>query len=279
MKLCRYGLEGEERPGLIDELGDIRDLGTIVDDIDGDWLAGDGVTQLGAIDVTSLQRIGPSTRLAPPIGKIGKIVCAGMNYIDHCEEAGFPVPEQPALFMKATSALCGANDNIVIPTGARQVDWEVELAAVIGRRGKNISGKDALNYVAGYTILNDVSDRDFQFNRGGQWFKGKSADTFCPIGPWLVTADEISDPQKLNMYLDVNENRMQLGNTSKMVFSVAELIVHISEFMTLMPGDIVSTGTPPGVGMGQKPEPRYLNRGDILSLGIDGLGHMRQQVI
>lgn len=278
MKLCRFGPEGGERPGLIDGSGNIRDLSLVIDDIDGAWIAGGGLKKLSALDIDSLPLADSAARLAPPVAGIGKIVCAGMNYVDHCEEAGFPVPDQPALFMKATSSLCGANDDIMIPPGASQVDWEIELAAVIGSRGKNIPVESALDHVAGYTILNDVSDRDFQFNRGGQWFKGKSADTFCPVGPWLVTPDEIGDPQNLEMHLDLNGAQMQVGNTSKMVFSVAELISHISEFMTLMPGDIVSTGTPPGVGMGQKPDPRYLSRGDVMTLEIQGLGSMRQQV-
>ena len=279
MKLCRFGVVGAERPGIIDTDNIIRDLSSEVSDIDGLWLESGGMDMLNNVNVSELEPVDPSVRLGVPIARVGKIVCAGMNYSDHCEEAGFPIPEQPALFMKANSSLSGPNDDILRPPGCQQLDWEVELAAVVGRHGKNISEDDALDYVAGYTILNDVSDRDFQFNHGGQWFKGKSADTFCPVGPWLVSKDEIADPQALDLYLNVNGQRMQSGNTSKMIFSLANLISHISNYMSLAPGDIISTGTPPGVGMGQKPEPAYLSDGDIISMGITGLGEMTQRVV
>lgn len=276
MKLCRYGAPGRERPGLIDSDDAIRDLSAIVEEIDGAWLATNGPDELASRDISDFPRVEQDVRLGVPIAGVGKIVCAGMNYSDHCEEAGFPIPEEPALFMKATSSLCGPNDDILLPVGATQVDWEIELAVVIGRRGTNIPEATATDHIAGYTILNDVSDRDFQFNRGGQWFKGKSADTFCPVGPWLVTRDEVGDPQALEMWLDLNGVRKQTGHTANMIFPVTNLIAHISEFMTLEPGDIVSTGTPPGVGMGQKPEPQYLSSGDTMSLGINGLGAQEQ---
>lgn len=277
MKLCRFGNPGSEKPGAIDEDGAIRDLSTVIPDLSAAAISDGTLARLRGLDLRSLPSVNGTPRLGIPVNGIGKIVCAGMNYSDHCIEAGFPIPEQPALFMKATSALSGPVDDIVIPPSATQVDWEIELAVVIGRRTNNVAEADALDAVVGYTILNDVSDRDFQFNHGGQWFKGKSADSFCPVGPWLVTTDEIADPQTLDMHLDVNGRRMQTGTTANMIFGVAALISHISRYMTLMPGDLVSTGTPPGVGMGQKP-PVYLKAGDTLRAAISGLGEQRSAV-
>ena len=251
----------------------------MIDDIDGAWLASGGVAKLRGIDPAALPEVNPGIRFGVPVARVGKIVCAGMNYRDHCLEAGVPIPEQPALFMKATSALSGPNDHVVQPAGSTQLDWEVELAAVIGRTARSVTTGEALSYVAGYTILNDVSDRDFQFNHGGQWFKGKSADTFCPVGPYLVTSDEIADPQTLGLKLSVNGQVMQSGNTSSMIFGLAELIAHVSGYMTLEPGDILSTGTPPGVGMGHKPDPRWLVPGDVMRLEIEGLGAQEQRVV
>lgn len=264
---------------MISDNGRILDLSGVIDDIDGAWLASGGITTLRGVDPSSLPEVNNGIRLGVPVARIGKIVCAGMNYRDHCLEAGLPIPEQPALFMKATSSLSGPNDPVVQPAGSTQLDWEIELAAVIGRTARSVSSDEALSFVAGYTILNDVSDRDFQFNHGGQWFKGKSADTFCPVGPWLVTADEINDPQALSLKLSVNGKEMQCGNTSSMIFGLAELIAHVSSYMTLEPGDILSTGTPPGVGMGQKPDPRWLAPGDIMRLEIEGLGAQEQRVV
>jgi len=279
MKLCRIGEPGLERPAMISGNGRILDLSGMIDDIDGAWLASGGVAKLRGIDPAALPEVNPGIRFGVPVARVGKIVCAGMNYRDHCLEAGVPIPEQPALFMKATSALSGPNDHVVQPAGSTQLDWEVELAAVIGRTARSVTTGEALSYVAGYTILNDVSDRDFQFNHGGQWFKGKSADTFCPVGPYLVTSDEIADPQTLGLKLSVNGQVMQSGNTSSMIFGLAELIAHVSGYMTLEPGDILSTGTPPGVGMGHKPDPRWLVPGDVMRLEIEGLGAQEQRVV
>ena len=278
MKLCRVGPKGREIPALQSPDGRLHDLSGEIDDISASWLSAGGLEALAQADLSQLPEINRDTRRGVPVADIGKIVCAGMNYHDHCAEAGVEVPTQPAIFMKATSSLSGPDDPIVRPQGASQLDWEIELAAVIGVEARNVSRDEALDHVAGYTILNDVTDRDFQFNHGGQWLKGKSADTFCPLGPWLVTPDEIDDPQSLGMTLSVNGERMQAGSTSQMVFGLADLISHISRYMTLHPGDVVSTGTPPGVGMGQKPEPRWLEDGDIVTLEIDGLGRQEQRV-
>lgn len=278
MKLLRYGPPGRELPGLLDPAGRIRSLAGKIPDLAGDRLSPDSLNRLKAIDPDSLPLVEGAPRLGPPVGSIGKLVCAGMNYRDHCVEAGFPIPTEPALFMKAPSAVSGARDAILIPPGAEKVDWEVELAAVIGLRAAYASADRALAHVAGYTILNDVSERAYQMDRGGQWMKGKSADSFAPLGPWLVTPDEIEDPQALSLWLDVNGERMQTGSTASMIFGLAELIAYISHFMTLLPGDVVATGTPPGVGMGRKPQ-RFLRPGDIVELGIDGLGTQRQVAI
>lgn len=280
MKLVRYGSRGSERPGLIDDQGCIRDLSADIPDIDSLAIAGGALERLRHLQADELPIVGPAhqIRLGPPVTGIGKIVCAGMNYADHCAEAGLPIPSEPALFMKPPSAVCGPYDEIILPEHAEKADWEVELAVVIGKHAKNVSEKEALGHVAGYLILNDISERGWQMERGGQWMKGKGADTFAPLGPWLVTRDEIPDPQNLKLWLDLNGERQQQGNTSQMVFGVAYLISYISRFMSLQPGDIVSTGTPPGVGMGQKPQ-RWLAPGDRIQAGIEGLGEQKQIVV
>src|SRR6185437_7314223 len=277
MKLVRYRDAGRERPGMLDAHGALRDLSQIVDDIAGDALTQDSSERLRALDPQTLPAIENNPRLGAPVGRVGKIICVGLNYADHAAESGQPVPEQPVIFMKATSAIIGAFDDVVIPPGSEKADWEVELGVVIGEAARNVSREAALDHVAGYLIVNDVSERAFQFDHGGQWVKGKSCDTFAPLGPWLVTRDEISDPQSLSMWLEVNGHRYQDGNTRTMVFDVAALVSHISRYMTLEPGDVISTGTPPGVGLGQKP-PVYLKPGDVMALGIAGLGTQRQRV-
>jgi len=278
MKLVRFGAPGAEKPGILDTDGQIRDLSAHIDDINGAALAPARLDALRAIDVASLPVVSADTRLGACVGGIGKFMCIGLNYSDHAAETGSDIPEHPILFMKATSAVVGANDMVMLPRGSTHSDWEVELGVVIGQPCKYVSVEDALSYVAGYFVSNDVSERHFQAKLTGQWTKGKSCDTFGPIGPWLVTADEIADPQNLDMSLDVNGKRMQTGNTSTMIFTVAECISHLSQLMTLQPGDVISTGTPPGVGMGIKPEPVYLREGDVMEVWIDGLGRQRQQV-
>ena len=278
MKLLRFGDAGQERPGLLDADGTIRDLSGHVADITGAVLDPASLERLAGIDPASLPTIDGNVRLGACVGGIGKFMCIGLNYSDHAAETGAEIPAHPILFMKATSAVVGPNDTVMLPRHSAHGDWEVELGVVIGQTCKYISPDEALDYVAGYFISNDVSERHFQAQLTGQWTKGKSCDTFGPIGPWLVTADEIADPQDLDMALDVNGKRMQTGNTSTMIFSVAECISHLSELMTLHPGDVISTGTPPGVGMGIKPEPVYLKEGDVMELTIAGLGHQRQEV-
>ena len=278
MKLVRFGAPGAEKPGILDTDGQIRDLSAHIDDINGAALAPAHLDALRAIDVASLPVVSADTRLGACVGGIGKFMCIGLNYSDHAAETGSDIPEHPILFMKATSAVVGANDRVMLPRESTHSDWEVELGVVIGQPCKYVSVEDALSYVAGYFVSNDVSERHFQAKLTGQWTKGKSCDTFGPIGPWLVTADEIADPQNLDMSLDVNGKRMQTGNTSTMIFTVAECISHLSQLMTLQPGDVISTGTPPGVGMGIKPEPVYLREGDVMEVWIDGLGRQRQQV-
>ena len=278
MKLVRYGNEGQEKPGLIDSDGQLRDLSGYVADINGPALSKDSLKMLYGIDPTSLPAVSSTPRLGACVGDIGKFMCIGLNYSDHAAETGADIPEHPILFMKATSAVVGANDTVMLPRGSTHTDWEVELGVVIGTECKYVSVGEALDYVAGYFVSNDVSERHFQTKLTGQWTKGKSCDTFGPIGPWLVTADEISDPQNLDMRLDVNGQRMQTGNTSTMIFTVAECISHLSQMMTLLPGDVISTGTPPGVGMGRKPEPIYLKEGDVMDVWIEGLGQQRQTV-
>ena len=278
MKLLRYGPTGQERPGLLDADGRIRDLSAHVPDIAGDALRPDGLAALAALDPASLPLVEGTPRLGPCVGAVGKFICIGLNYADHAAESGMEVPPEPVMFMKATSAICGPNDPIIIPRGSEKTDWEVELAVIIGKRAKYVSEENALDHVAGYAVTNDVSERAFQIERAGQWTKGKSCDNYGQIGPWLVTRDEVADPQNLGMWLTVNGETKQDGSTRTMVYGVAYLVSYLSRFMSLHPGDVISTGTPAGVGMGQKP-PRYLKPGDVVELGIEGLGSQRQDVI
>ena len=278
MKLLRFGEAGAERPGLLDDTGTIRDLSGVIDELSGAVLSPEGLDRLRALDPATLPEVSADTRLGPPVAGTGKMICIGLNYADHAAESGMPVPPEPVIFMKATSAICGPDDPIVIPRGSVRTDWEVELAVIIGSRAKYVSEADAMAHVAGYAVTNDVSERDFQMERAGQWTKGKSCDNFGQIGPWLVTADEVADPQDLKMWLKVNGETMQDGSTRTMVYGVAHLVSYLSRFMSLHPGDVISTGTPPGVGLGQKP-PRYLKPGDVVELGIEGLGQQRQDVI
>ncbi|MEO0830088.1 MAG: fumarylacetoacetate hydrolase family protein [Pseudomonadota bacterium] len=277
MKLVRYGEPGAEKPGMIDADGALRDLSAHVRDITGATLGDETLDTLRALDPSSLPAVDGSPRLGPCVGSIGKMMCIGLNYSDHAAETGAEIPAHPILFMKANSAIVGAFDDVVMPRGSTHTDWEVELGIVIGRACKYVSAEDALSYVAGYCIVNDVSERKFQTQLTGQWTKGKSCDTFGPTGPWMVTRDEIPDPQALDMWLDVNGKRMQTGTTATMIFTCAQIIEHLSQMMTLEPGDVISTGTPPGVGMGMKPEV-YLNKGDVMEVHIQGLGTQRQTV-
>ena len=278
MKLVRFGEAGSETPGMLDADGTIRDLSGHVADITGATLDAATLDRLRGLDPASLPAVDGNVRLGACVGGIGKFMCIGLNYTDHAEETGNPIPKHPILFFKANSAVVGPNDDVVIPRGSKHSDWEVELGVVIGKPCKYVSVEEALDYVAGYCVINDVSERHFQMNLTGQWTKGKSCDTFGPTGPWLVTRDEVPDPQNLEMWLDVNGKRMQTGNTRTMIFSVAEIVSHMSQLMTLHPGDIFSTGTPPGVGMGMKPEPVYLKKGDVMEVWIEGLGTQRQVV-
>lgn len=277
MKLVRFGEKGNEKPGVLDNQGNIRSLEGHLDDIDGCSIAAGAFDRIAGLDMDSLPVI-EGARLGPCVGNIGKILCIGLNYSDHAAEAGMDVPREPVLFTKATSAINGPNDDVLLPRGSVKTDWECELAIVIGKHAKYVSEDEALDYVAGYCILNDVSERAYQIESTGQWVKGKSCDTFAPIGPWLVTKDEIPDPQNLSMWLEVNGKRFQEGTTETMVFGVRHLISYLSRFMSLQPGDVISTGTPPGVGMGQTP-PVYLKAGDEMVLGIQGLGVQRQNVV
>ena len=278
MKLMRYGAKGAEKPALIDADGAVRDLSGVLPDITAATLGKDGLATLAAIDIASLPVVANPGRIAPPWKGVGKFLCVGLNYADHAAESGMAVPAEPVLFMKATSAIIGANDAVVMPQDSKKSDWEVELGVVIGTTARYVSEADALSHVAGYCVVNDLSEREYQLERGGQWDKGKGCDTFGPIGPWLVTSDEVADPQNLGLWLEVNGKRVQDGNTRTMVFGVANLVSYISRFMTLYPGDIISTGTPPGVGMGQKPAAVYLKPGDTMRLGISGLGEQSQTV-
>ncbi|SKC89199.1 2-keto-4-pentenoate hydratase/2-oxohepta-3-ene-1,7-dioic acid hydratase (catechol pathway) [Burkholderia sp. YR290] len=278
MKLLRYGPPGGEKPGLLDTDGNVRDLSGHVADISGDVLLPDSLARLKALDVTSLPRVGGDPRLGPCVGGTRKFICIGLNYSDHAAETGAAIPPEPIVFMKATSAIVGPNDAIEIPRNALKTDWEVELGVVIGKTAKYVSESDAMDHVAGYCVINDVSERAFQAERQGQWTKGKSADTFGPTGPWLVTSDEVHNPQALPMWLEVNGHRYQNGNTATMIYGVRYLVAYLSQFMSLQPGDVISTGTPPGVGLGQKP-PVYLKPGDVVTLGIEGLGRQRQNVL
>ena len=278
MKLVRYGADGQEKPGMIDADGTLRDLSAHVADISGATLGDDNIAKLRALDPATLPAVEGNQRMGACVGDIGKFMCIGLNYADHAAETGADIPEHPILFMKANSAITGPNDDVVMPRGSTKTDWEVELGVVIGKAAKYVSEEEALDYVAGYCLCNDVSERHFQTSLTGQWTKGKSCDTFGPTGPWLVTRDEVEDPQKLDMWLDVNGKRMQTGNTKTMIFTVAQVISHLSQLFTLHPGDVISTGTPPGVGMGIKPEPVYLKDGDVMELSIQGLGVQRQNV-
>ena len=277
MKLMRHGAKGAEKPALIDASGAVRDLSGVLPDITAATLSPHGLERLRALDANALPRVASPGRIAPPWAGMGKFVCVGLNYSDHAAETGAAVPKEPILFLKATSALMGCNDAVVLPQGSIKTDWEVELGVVIGSKARYVSEADAFKYVAGYCVVNDVSEREYQTERGGTWDKGKGCDTFGPVGPWMVTADEVSDPQQLAMWLEVNGKRFQNGSTATMIFGVAHLVAYISRFMTLYPGDLISTGTPPGVGMGKKP-PLYLKAGDEMRLGIAGLGEQHQRV-
>lgn len=276
MKLLRYGPVGAEKPGILDARGHLRDLSAHVTDIAGEVLTPSGLAALRAINPESLPVVTGSPRLGACVGVIGKFICVGLNYADHAAESGMAVPPEPVLFMKATSAVCGPNDDVIIPRGSVKTDWEVELGVVIGKAASYVDEADAMDHVAGYCVVNDVSERAFQMERAGQWVKGKSADTFGPTGPWLVTADEVPDPQNLSMWLEVDGHRYQNGSTRTMVYGVRHLVSYISQFMSLQPGDVISTGTPPGVGHGIKPAPVYLHAGQVMTLGIEGLGEQRQ---
>jgi len=279
MKLVRYGAAGSEKPGLIDASGQLRDLSGQIGDLAGDAFSPAGLAKLAALDAAKLPAVSGSPRLGSPVGGSPKFIAIGLNFADHAAESNLPIPTEPIVFMKANNALCGPNDDVEKPRGSTKLDWEVELAVVIGTRAKYVSEADALKYVAGYAVCNDVSERNFQIERGGNWTKGKSHDTFGPLGPWLVTADEVGDVQKLDMWLDVNGQRRQTGSTATMIFNVAQIVSYLSGMMTLMPGDVITTGTPPGVGMGMKPQPQFLNAGDVMTLGIAKLGEQRQKVV
>jgi 2-keto-4-pentenoate hydratase/2-oxohepta-3-ene-1,7-dioic acid hydratase in catechol pathway len=278
MKLLRHGPKGHEKPAMLDAQGGVRDLSDMITDLRAETLTPEGLHRLHAVDVTELPLVGHPGRLAPPWRGMGKFVCVGLNYADHAAEAGLPVPTEPVLFTKHTSAVIGCNDAVVLPQASVKTDWEVELGVVIGRTARYVSEADALSHVAGYCVVNDISERAYQLERGGTWDKGKGCDTFGPVGPWLVTADEVPDPQQLSLWLEVNGQRRQSGSTRTMVFGVAQLVSYISRFMTLYPGDLISTGTPPGVGMGHKPQPLFLKPGDKMRLGIEGLGEQNQTV-
>ena len=279
MKLLRYGASGEERPAVLDAAGGIRDVSAHVADWDAAELAGESLRRIGALDPASLPRVDGKPRIGPILKNIGKFIAIGLNYSDHAAESNMPIPKEPIIFMKATSCISGPYDPIRLPRGSKKTDWEVELGVVIGREARYVDRSEALDYVAGYTVINDVSEREYQLERGGTWDKGKGCDSFGPVGPWLVTADEIHDPQNLNLWLEVNGKRMQSGNTRTMIFGVTEIVSYVSQFMTLLPGDLIATGTPPGVGLGHKPEPVYLRAGDEVRLGIDQLGSQTQRVI
>ena len=283
MKLVRYGNPGKEKPGLIDAEGKLRDLSSIVKDIDAAQLSPAALAKISKVKTDKLPLVKGKPRFGSPVANVGKFIAIGLNYTDHAEESGMPIPAEPVVFMKANSCVVGPNDDIMLPKGSVKTDWEVELGIVIGTKARYVSQKDALNFVAGYCTINDVSEREYQLERGPQWDKGKGCDTFGPIGPWLVTTDEITNPQKLGMWLDVNGKRFQTGNTKTMIFSCAKIVSYLSQFMTLMPGDVITTGTPPGVGLGikkdGKPAPVFLKKGDVVTLGIEGLGEQRQLVV
>jgi 2-keto-4-pentenoate hydratase/2-oxohepta-3-ene-1,7-dioic acid hydratase in catechol pathway len=278
MKLVRYGNPGREKPGLIDAEGKLRDLGSLVTDIGPEQLGQAALARIRKANPAKLPLVRGKPRMGCPVANVGKFVAIGLNFADHAAESNAPIPAEPIVFMKATSCIQGPNDPVMLPKNSVKSDWEVELGIVIGTRARYVSRKDALSFVAGYCVVNDVSEREFQLERGTQWDKGKGCDTFGPIGPWLVTTDEIENVQRLGMWLDVNGQRMQTGNTRTMIFGAAYLVSYVSQFMTLLPGDVITTGTPPGVGLGMKP-PRYLKKGDVMTLGIEGLGEQRQEVV
>ena len=278
MKLLRVGDSGAEVPAILDAAGTPRSLAGIVPDIAGATLTPEGLANIRAIDPATLPALPKEARLGPCVGAVGKFICIGLNYADHAAESNLPVPKEPVIFLKANSAIVGPNDDVLIPRGSVKTDWEVELGVVIGKKASYVSEAEAMDHVAGYCVINDVSEREFQIERGGTWDKGKGCDTFGPLGPWLVTADEVADPQALSMWLEVDGHRYQNGSTRTMVFGVRHLVHYVSQFMTLHPGDVISTGTPPGVGMGQKPDPIYLKGGEVMRLGIEGLGEQRQRV-
>jgi len=278
MKLLRHGPKGQEKPAMLDAQGQVRDLSEVIADLRAETLTPEGLNRLRSLDPTTLPIVAQPGRIAPPWSGMGKFICVGLNYADHAAESNMPIPTEPVLFTKHTSTVIGCNDPVVLPQGSVKTDWEVELGVVIGRMARYVSEADALSHVAGYCVVNDVSEREYQLERGGTWDKGKGCDTFGPIGPWLVTADEVPDPQQLTMWLEVNGHRHQNGSTRTMVFGVAQLVSYISRFMTLYPGDLITTGTPPGVGMGHKPQPLFLKPGDKMRLGIEGLGEQNQTV-
>jgi 2,4-diketo-3-deoxy-L-fuconate hydrolase len=279
MKLVRYGVAGKEKPGLVDADGVLRDLSKVVPDIGPEQLGETSLARLRKLDLKRLPAVKGAPRFGPPVARVGKFIAIGLNYRDHAIESGAPIPKEPVVFMKAVTCIQGADDPVMLPRGSKKSDWEVELGVVIGTRARYVKKRAALDYVAGYCIVNDVSEREFQLERGPQWDKGKGCDTFGPMGPWLVTKDEVPNVQKLGLWLDLNGKRTQTGNTRTMIFNVATIVSYLSEFMTLMPGDVITTGTPPGVGLGMKPEPLYLKRGDVMKLGIDGLGVQTQKVV
>ncbi|TFW17002.1 fumarylacetoacetate hydrolase family protein [Duganella callida] len=278
MRLVRYGRPGKEKPGLIDDEGKLRDLSGVIADVDAATLAPKALRKLEKLAHAALPLVRGNPRFGVPVARVGKFICIGLNYADHAAESGLPLPKEPIVFLKATSALNGPDDPIMLPQGSKKTDWEVELGVVIGSRAQYVSEADALKYVAGYCVVNDVSEREYQLERGGQWDKGKGCDTFGPVGPWLVTPEDLYDVQDLDLYLEVNGKRMQTGNTSTMVFTVAQIVSYLSRFMTLEPGDVIATGTPPGVGMGRTPK-RYLKKGDRVRVGIAGLGEQQAEVI
>jgi 2-keto-4-pentenoate hydratase/2-oxohepta-3-ene-1,7-dioic acid hydratase in catechol pathway len=283
MKLVRYGQPGKEKPGLIDADGKLRDLSGVIADVTPEHLSDKALAKLAKLKADKLPLVKGKKRFGPPVSHVGKFIAIGLNYADHAAESGMPIPKEPIVFMKSTTCIQGPDDDVMLPKGSKKTDWEVELGVVIGTRARYVSQKDALNHVAGYCTVNDVSEREYQLERGGTWDKGKGCDTFGPIGPWLVTRDEVPNPQNLAMWLDLNGQRMQSGSTKTMIFGVAKLVSYVSQFMTLEPGDVITTGTPPGVGMGikkdGKPAPVYLKRGDVMSLGIEGLGEQTQKVV
>ena len=279
MKLLRIGAKGAEKPAILAEDGSIRDLSGVVPDIGGETLTPEGLARIRATDIGALPRLDPALRVGACVGGVGKFICVGLNYADHAAETGAKIPAEPILFQKATSAICGPNDDVIIPRNAIKPDWEVELGVVIGKEARYVDEADAMDHVAGYCVINDLSERHFQTERSGQWTKGKSADTFGPIGPYLVTADEVADPQNLKLWLDVDGHRYQNGSTRTMIFGVRYLVHYVSQFMSLQPGDVISTGTPPGVGMGVKPEPVWLKPGQTMRLGIEGMGEQQQKTV